>query len=184
MIGYVTIGAKDSEASGKFYDAFFGAFGHERKFADGGWIGYGPKGSDSHSVYVCPPHQRPAGDVRQRFDARLPGKEPGRGEGSVQGRPRRRRQRRRRAGLSSAREAGILRCLSARSDRQQALRLLQALGLAGSSTPSGLRSARLRMRRAALISDSLIAPACAISWARAAAILWMRRIKPGCLLSR
>ena len=27
MIGYVTIGAKDSEASGKFYDAFFGGFG-------------------------------------------------------------------------------------------------------------------------------------------------------------
>ena len=55
MIGYLTIGAKDSAASGKFYDAFFGAFGHERKFADGGWIGYGPKGSDQHSVYVCPP---------------------------------------------------------------------------------------------------------------------------------
>ena len=44
MIGYVTIGAKDSEASGKFYDAVFGAIGNERKFADGGWIGYGPKG--------------------------------------------------------------------------------------------------------------------------------------------
>jgi len=55
MIGYVTIGAKDGEASGKFYDAFFGGFGHERKFADGGWIGYGPKGSDKHQVYVCPP---------------------------------------------------------------------------------------------------------------------------------
>ena len=55
MIGYVTIGAKSTEASGKFYDAFFGAFGYERKFADGGWIGYGAKGSDSHGVYVCPP---------------------------------------------------------------------------------------------------------------------------------
>src|ERR1700733_15920604 len=55
MIGYVTIGAKDSETSGKFYDAFFGAFGHERKFADGGWIGYGPSGGDTHGVYVCPP---------------------------------------------------------------------------------------------------------------------------------
>src|SRR6185312_14287835 len=42
-------------ASGRFYDAFFGAFGHERKFADGGWIGYGPKGTDTHGVYVCPP---------------------------------------------------------------------------------------------------------------------------------
>ncbi|HWA89547.1 MAG TPA: VOC family protein [Rhizomicrobium sp.] len=55
MIGYVTIGAKDSDASGKFYDAFFGAFGYERKFADGGWIGYGAKGSESHGVYLCPP---------------------------------------------------------------------------------------------------------------------------------
>ncbi|MBI1328792.1 MAG: VOC family protein [Alphaproteobacteria bacterium] len=55
MIGYVTIGAADGEASGKFYDAVFGAIGVERKFADGGWIGYGPKGADSHNVYVCPP---------------------------------------------------------------------------------------------------------------------------------
>jgi catechol 2,3-dioxygenase-like lactoylglutathione lyase family enzyme len=61
MLGYVTIGARDSEASGRFYDTFFGAFGHERKFADGGWIGYGPKGSDTHAVYVCPPFDgRPA----------------------------------------------------------------------------------------------------------------------------
>ena len=58
MIGYVTIGAKDSEASGKFYDAFFGAIGSERKFADGGWIGYGEKGQEAHSVYVCPPHDK------------------------------------------------------------------------------------------------------------------------------
>jgi catechol 2,3-dioxygenase-like lactoylglutathione lyase family enzyme len=56
MIGYVTIGALDTEASGKFYDAVLGALGDERKFADGGWIGYGPKGEDSHYAYVCPPH--------------------------------------------------------------------------------------------------------------------------------
>ncbi|MGZ5936531.1 MAG: VOC family protein [Rhizomicrobium sp.] len=59
MIGYVTIGANDSEASGRFYDAVFGALGHERKFADGGWIGYGEKGKgnsimDCHSA-ICPP---------------------------------------------------------------------------------------------------------------------------------
>jgi catechol 2,3-dioxygenase-like lactoylglutathione lyase family enzyme len=58
MIGYVTIGAKDSEASGKFYDAVMGEIGNERKFADGGWIGYGPKGHDEHSVYVCPPFNK------------------------------------------------------------------------------------------------------------------------------
>jgi catechol 2,3-dioxygenase-like lactoylglutathione lyase family enzyme len=55
MIGYVTIGTNDGEKSGKFYDAVFAAFGIERKFSDGGWIGYGPKGEDKHSVYVCPP---------------------------------------------------------------------------------------------------------------------------------
>lgn len=60
MIGYVTIGARDSEASGKFYDAVFGALGDERKFADGGWIGYGAKGPDKgftgcHTM-ICKPH--------------------------------------------------------------------------------------------------------------------------------
>jgi catechol 2,3-dioxygenase-like lactoylglutathione lyase family enzyme len=54
-IGYVTIGAQDSEKSGKFYDAVFAATGVERKFADGGWIGYGAKGAEEHDVYVCPP---------------------------------------------------------------------------------------------------------------------------------
>src|SRR5690242_21907281 len=58
MIGYVTIGAKNSETSGKFYDAVFNAVGHERKFADGGWIGYGPKGKDENSVFVCPPFNK------------------------------------------------------------------------------------------------------------------------------
>src|ERR1700710_20404 len=58
MIGYITIGARDSEASGKFYDAVLGACGNERKFADGGWIGYGPLGKDEHSVYICPPFDK------------------------------------------------------------------------------------------------------------------------------
>jgi catechol 2,3-dioxygenase-like lactoylglutathione lyase family enzyme len=58
MLGYVTIGARDSEASGKFYDAVLGCVGDERKFADNGWIGYGPKGADSHYCYVCPPHNK------------------------------------------------------------------------------------------------------------------------------
>ncbi|MBL6939964.1 MAG: VOC family protein [Alphaproteobacteria bacterium] len=58
MIGYVTIGAKDSEASGRFYDSVLGACGNERKFADGGWIGYGVCGDDNHSVYVCPPFNK------------------------------------------------------------------------------------------------------------------------------
>ena len=52
MIGYVTIGALDGAKSGTFYDAVFGAMGCERKFADGGWIGYGAKGQDGHDVYI------------------------------------------------------------------------------------------------------------------------------------
>jgi catechol 2,3-dioxygenase-like lactoylglutathione lyase family enzyme len=74
MIGYVTIGALDSEASGKFYDAVLGALGDERKFADNGWIGYGPKGEDSHYCYVCPPHDgkpaRPANGLMLAFKGR------------------------------------------------------------------------------------------------------------------
>jgi catechol 2,3-dioxygenase-like lactoylglutathione lyase family enzyme len=54
-IGYVTIGALDSEKSGTFYDAVLGAIGYKRAFADGGWIGYGPRGSDEQNVFVCPP---------------------------------------------------------------------------------------------------------------------------------
>lgn len=55
MIGYVTIGALDSEKSGVFYDAVMSAIGNERKFTDGGWIGYGPKGQDGYGAYICPP---------------------------------------------------------------------------------------------------------------------------------
>ena len=60
MIGYITIGTNDPEASGKFYDAVFGAIGSERKFRDGNWFGYGERGSDTHSVYVCKPHDEKA----------------------------------------------------------------------------------------------------------------------------
>ena len=52
-IGYVTIGAKDSDASMKFYDAVFKALGDERKFSEGGWAGYGPV-SDDKSFKSCP----------------------------------------------------------------------------------------------------------------------------------
>ena len=52
-IGYVTIGAKDSEASGKFYDAVFAAIGSERKLADGGWIGYGDTDAPGEGFMAC-----------------------------------------------------------------------------------------------------------------------------------
>ena len=61
MIGYVTIGALDSAASGRFYDAVFGALGSERKLAEGGWIGYGAVDAPGegfmacHSA-ICPPY--------------------------------------------------------------------------------------------------------------------------------
>ncbi|HEY3638845.1 MAG TPA: VOC family protein [Rhizomicrobium sp.] len=56
MIGYATIGALDVDKSGVFYDAVMGAIGNERKFKEGGWIGYGPQGADGHGLYICPPH--------------------------------------------------------------------------------------------------------------------------------
>lgn len=73
-LGYVTIGALDSEKSGKFYDAVLGAIGYARAFADGGWIGYGPKGSDQQSVFVCPPFDgkpaRAGNGIMIAFDAK------------------------------------------------------------------------------------------------------------------
>ncbi len=56
MIGYATIGAVDVEAALPFYDAVLGAIGYERAFFDQGWAGYGPKGSEAQTLYVCPPH--------------------------------------------------------------------------------------------------------------------------------
>lgn len=61
MLGYVTIGALDSEKAGIFYDALFGALGSERKLADGGWIGYGEIGAKGEGFMachtaICPPH--------------------------------------------------------------------------------------------------------------------------------
>jgi len=74
MLGYVTIGALDSEKSGKFYDAVLGAIGYGRAFADGGWIGYGPKGSDQQNVLVCPPFDgkpaRAGNGIMIAFDAK------------------------------------------------------------------------------------------------------------------
>jgi len=74
MLGYVTIGALDSEESGKFYDAVLGAIGYGRAFADGGWIGYGPKGSDQQNVFVCPPFDgkpaRAGNGIMIAFDAK------------------------------------------------------------------------------------------------------------------
>lgn len=60
MLGYVTIGAVNAEASGKFYDAVLEHVGDERKFFDNGWIGYGPKdkGPDCHYLYICPPFNK------------------------------------------------------------------------------------------------------------------------------
>jgi len=43
-IGYVTVGAIDSNKSGAFYDAVFTAIGSERKLENGDWLGYGAKG--------------------------------------------------------------------------------------------------------------------------------------------
>ena len=78
MIGYVTIGALDSEQSGKFYDAVFGALGHDRRTEGGGWIGYGPKDggqgfADCHTA-LCPPFDgqpaRPGNGIMIAYQAK------------------------------------------------------------------------------------------------------------------
>ena len=55
MLGYMTIGALDTAASAKFYDAVLGAIGYARNTTDGDWLGWGPKGSKASSLYICPP---------------------------------------------------------------------------------------------------------------------------------
>jgi catechol 2,3-dioxygenase-like lactoylglutathione lyase family enzyme len=55
MIGYVTIGALDVEASLPFWDAVFAPIGYARGFFNGGWAGYGPAGA-AQNIYICPPH--------------------------------------------------------------------------------------------------------------------------------
>jgi len=54
MIGYVTIGANDVEASLPFFDAVFGAMGGERKSFEGGWGFYGARDGEG-SVGICKP---------------------------------------------------------------------------------------------------------------------------------
>jgi catechol 2,3-dioxygenase-like lactoylglutathione lyase family enzyme len=54
MIGYVTIGAKDIDASCKFYDAALAPLGYARTFAEGGWAGYGPGGKkEGLEIYIA-----------------------------------------------------------------------------------------------------------------------------------
>lgn len=45
MIGYVTIGHNDIDASSAFYDAAFAPLGYVQTFKDGasGWVGYGAR---------------------------------------------------------------------------------------------------------------------------------------------
>ena len=78
-IGYVTIGAKDSEASVKFYDAVFKALGDERKFSEGGWTGYGApsedKGFTGCHTMLCKPHNGKEAARRQRHHDFLYGAE-------------------------------------------------------------------------------------------------------------
>lgn len=75
MIGYMTIGALDVEASGTFYDAVLGALGDVRKFTDGDWAGWGPAdaGPQDSYVYICKPYDkqpaRPGNGIMPAFQA-------------------------------------------------------------------------------------------------------------------
>ena len=56
MIGYVTIGARDTAESTAFYDAVLGTIGYKRFAEFGAFTGYGIDGkSDGQSVWVCKP---------------------------------------------------------------------------------------------------------------------------------
>jgi catechol 2,3-dioxygenase-like lactoylglutathione lyase family enzyme len=54
MISYVTIGADDTDAAARFYDAALGALGHKQLWRNGAWVGYGPD-ADHCKVMICGP---------------------------------------------------------------------------------------------------------------------------------
>ena len=56
MIGYITIGATDTEQARIFYDSVLATVGW-KQFADyGGYIGYGQNGADDgQTIWVCKP---------------------------------------------------------------------------------------------------------------------------------
>lgn len=54
MISYVTIGADDTDAAARFYDAALGALGHKQLWRQGSWVGYGPD-ADHCKIMVCGP---------------------------------------------------------------------------------------------------------------------------------
>lgn len=59
MIGYITLGTNDSQASQAFYDPVMTALGQKKKFTqDNGWAGYGlPETPDADvEVLLCPPY--------------------------------------------------------------------------------------------------------------------------------
>lgn len=54
MIGYVTIGSNDIDASCAFYDAALAPLNYARTFKDGGWAGYGPGGKkEGLEIYIA-----------------------------------------------------------------------------------------------------------------------------------
>ena len=56
MIGYITIGARDTAQSNAFYDAVLGTIGYKRFAEFGAFTGFGIDGkSDGQSVWVCKP---------------------------------------------------------------------------------------------------------------------------------
>ena len=61
MIGYVTIGVNDVEASAEFYDVALAPLGYARTFKQNGWAGYGPggkSGDDLLMIYLATPHDK------------------------------------------------------------------------------------------------------------------------------
>ena len=54
MISYVTIGADDTDAAARFYDAALGALGHKQLWRNGAWVGYGPD-AENCKVMICGP---------------------------------------------------------------------------------------------------------------------------------
>lgn len=75
-LSYITVGADDTEAAVRFYDAIMATLGRERLWREDPWVGYGNAGTEHAELMVCKPYDgnptRPANGVTIGLHADTP----------------------------------------------------------------------------------------------------------------
>ena len=126
MIGYITIGARDTAQSNAFYDAVLGTIGYKRFAEFGAFTGFGIDGkSDGQSVWVCKPFDGKEAHAGNGIMVAFNAADRTQAACVLRRGDEARRQRRRPAGPARQLRTELVRGLPARSDRQQAGHRLQ-----------------------------------------------------------